>query len=221
MRLLPTLTIAAALLGAAAPAARAGHQTAERCTLELPHRCTVRTIPGHYETRQEQVWVPGRWVIEQRQVVEPGRWEVVYEEITIPGRYETVTRQVWVPGHWEIDRSCAACTGASVGVELGRVHVQVGLPIHTCTARRRWVPGHYETRCERVWIPPRCERRPVRKWIPPCTRVVHERVYKPGCYETRTVRVWVPPRTVYACRPAPSLRHDGRREVKLAGRLGR
>jgi hypothetical protein len=71
---------------------------------------------------------------------------------------------------------------------------------------RLWVPGRYETRCERVWVPG-CERR---EWVPPRYEWVVEHcgirrcvlvregywrvVQEPGRYETREVRVWVPGR---------------------------
>lgn len=82
---------------------------------------------------------------------------------------------------------------------------------------RVWVPGHYETRFERVFVPG-CERR---IWVPPryewrtlpcggTERVLvepgHYRVVRdPGRYERRERRVWVPGH--YEYRP----RYRGRR----------
>lgn len=66
----------------------------------------------------------------------------------------------------------------------------------------RWMPGHYETRVERIWIPGRWETvttpaeygwvRHGCRWIygvvkPPCTR----QVWVPERYEYRETRVWV------------------------------
>lgn len=78
-----------------------------------------------------------------------------------------------------------------------------GAPAH-CEPARLWVPGRYETRCERVWVPG-CERR---EWVPACYgwrvgpcgeryRVLVREGYwrtvrEPGRYETREVSVWVP-----------------------------
>lgn len=77
------------------------------------------------------------------------------------------------------------------------------IPQARCVVRE-WVPGHYETRCERVWIPG-CARqewvparhewrtdfwgRPVYVLIAPGYWTV---VTDPGRYEVREVREWVP-----------------------------
>ena len=69
--------------------------------------------------------------------------------------------------------------------------------------RREWVPGHYETRCERIWVPGETRR----VWVPPafetrfdlcgrpvrvCVRAGHwASVVEPGRYETVETRVWV------------------------------
>jgi hypothetical protein len=74
---------------------------------------------------------------------------------------------------------------------------------------RRWVPGHYETRTERVLVR---EGHFEKRWIEPVTetrRDYHgrpytvlvrpgrcEKVWVPPQYETRCVRVWVPDRPV-------------------------
>jgi len=70
---------------------------------------------------------------------------------------------------------------------------------------RTWVPGHYETRTERVLVEPaHYETRRVREvtetrydyYGKPYTVLVRparvERVWVPARYETRCVRVWVP-----------------------------
>jgi hypothetical protein len=69
-------------------------------------------VPGHWQTRSEQVWVPGEtqrvWVEpvhetirdpgggESRVIVREGYWK----EVTGAGRYETRTVRVWVPGQY-------------------------------------------------------------------------------------------------------------------------
>ncbi|MFO1011088.1 MAG: hypothetical protein U1F29_13570 [Planctomycetota bacterium] len=69
-------------------------------------------VPGHYETRCQQVWIPG----ESRQVFEPAVYEWRYDacgrayQVCVragfwrtecsPGRYETREVQVWVDGCW-------------------------------------------------------------------------------------------------------------------------
>ena len=69
---------------------------------------------------------------------------------------------------------------------------------------RVWVPGHYETRMERVWVPARCEE----VWVPAvfewrldgCGRRVHlevsaghyETIHHPGHYESRPVKRYRP-----------------------------
>jgi hypothetical protein len=66
-----------------------------------------------------------------------------------------------------------------------------------------WVPGHFESRCERVWVPG-CTRQ---VWVAPryewrndaCGRPVRvcvrtgywTAVTDPGRYETRTTQVWI------------------------------
>lgn len=69
-------------------------------------------VPGHYEMREERVWVPGAcrrvWVepvyswrsdyrgCRRRVLVREGYWESVQE----PGHYETRRFRVWVEGCW-------------------------------------------------------------------------------------------------------------------------
>lgn len=69
-------------------------------------------VPGHYESREERVWVPGEcrrvWVepifewrrdyrgCRQRVLVRAGYWRSIEE----PGHYETRRFQVWVEGYW-------------------------------------------------------------------------------------------------------------------------
>jgi hypothetical protein len=72
-----------------------------------------------------------------------------------------------------------------------------------CTVRE-WVPGHYETRLERVWVPgaTRQEWRPARQeWrldLRGCAVLVLVEpgrwitVTEPGRFETRERREWVP-----------------------------
>jgi hypothetical protein len=68
--------------------------------------------PGHYETREQSVWVEGEcrrvWVepryewrtdyrgCRSRVLVRPGYWDTV----RTPGHYETRRVQVWVEGCW-------------------------------------------------------------------------------------------------------------------------
>jgi hypothetical protein len=70
-------------------------------------------IAGHWENREQQVWVRGstrrEWVEpvydtardpagnETRVMTQKGHWKVVED----PGHYETRNVQVWVPGHYE------------------------------------------------------------------------------------------------------------------------
>ncbi|MCC6406862.1 MAG: hypothetical protein IT453_06835 [Planctomycetes bacterium] len=69
-------------------------------------------VPGHYETREERVWVAGEcrrvWVepvygwrtdyrgCRSRVQLRAGYWETIEE----PGHYETRRVQVWVEGYW-------------------------------------------------------------------------------------------------------------------------
>lgn len=69
-------------------------------------------VPGHYECREERVWIAGEcrrvWVepiyawrsdyrgCRQRIVVRAGYWETIQE----PGHHETRKFQVWIEGHW-------------------------------------------------------------------------------------------------------------------------
>ncbi|GEM_PF-3032242 len=68
----------------------------------------------------------------------------------------------------------------------------------------RWIPGHYETRCEQVWVEgcwKTVETAAVYDWVwdPHCRRYEWKmvrpatcpKVWVAGCYETREVRVWV------------------------------
>lgn len=75
---------------------------------------------------------------------------------------------------------------------------------HGYASSRVWIPGGYETVCERVWVPGRIER----LWVEPsfglaydsCGRRVRvllraghwQEVRHPGRYETRSVRVYRP-----------------------------
>ncbi len=76
------------------------------------HTAACGVIPGHYETRYEQVWVPGRsesvWVPAEVQVytdaygyrtervIRPGHWETIQH----PGHYEQRAVQVWVEARY-------------------------------------------------------------------------------------------------------------------------
>ncbi|MFH0953747.1 MAG: hypothetical protein V1873_05415 [Verrucomicrobiota bacterium] len=46
--------------------------------------------PGHYEYREERIWVPARWVIMESRCG--------YERVWQPGYYQVETIRVWVPG---------------------------------------------------------------------------------------------------------------------------
>lgn len=111
----------------------------------------------------------------------------------------------------------SALAGDSFGVRFGKHSKKGGIsiewssgpkhcpppPVH-CPPPRCWVPGHYETRYEKVWIEG-CEER---VWIAPvfawrkdsCGRPFQypvsgghwSVVRKPGYHETRPVQVWVP-----------------------------
>lgn len=74
-----------------------------------PPQCWV---PGHYETRREQVCVPGYWST----VVTPAEYGWVQQghhsgyvlikpecvrRVWVPERYEWRETQIWVPGHYE------------------------------------------------------------------------------------------------------------------------
>ncbi len=74
------------------------------------HGSCCHTLPGHYETVQEKVWIPGYteqvWVparvevwydyygCRHETVLEPGH----YRQVHHPGHYELRARRVWVPG---------------------------------------------------------------------------------------------------------------------------
>lgn len=60
-------------------------------------------------------------------------------------------------------------------------------------APRFWVPGHYETRCEKIWIEPRYEWR-----HDACGRAFLACV-APGHFVTREVKVFVPGHWQDAC----------------------
>jgi len=111
----------ALLLGSALLLASA-EPAAQRVAASLHHAPSVRVssyshaprrvwVPGHHETRLEQVWVPGcservwvepvfelrlgscrTWI---RVEVAPGHWRTVQH----PGHYETRAVSVWIPGH--------------------------------------------------------------------------------------------------------------------------
>ena len=77
-------------------------------------------------------------------------------------------------------------------------------PPPACPPRSVWVPGHHESRCEKVWVAG-CEQR---VWVEPAFEWRHpscgtsfsfgfggghwKTVCTPGHYEMRTVQVWVP-----------------------------
>lgn len=120
------LPFAAALCAALFLAA--GEPAAQRVAASL-HGPSVRVsgyshaprrvwVPGHYETRCEQVFVPGctervwvepvfelrlgachTWI---RVEVAPGHWRTVQH----PGRYETREVRVWIPGHYAARARC-------------------------------------------------------------------------------------------------------------------
>ena len=88
----------------------------------------------------------------------------------------------------------------------------VRTPAYSHAPRRLWVPGHYETRCERVWVQGSSER----LWVEPvfelrldsCGKRVRVELYPghwrtvqhPGRYELREFQVWVPGQYRYGSR---------------------
>jgi hypothetical protein len=94
--------------------------------------------------------------------------------------------------------------GISVSIPIGNQHRHGRRPPVVRHETRRFVPGHFETRTERVYVPGP-ERR---VWVQPVTRRVYDpcggyrwvtvqagywkTIQEPGCYETIERRVWVP-----------------------------
>jgi hypothetical protein len=94
----------------------------------------------------------------------------------------------------------------STGIGCGKLVAYVSSAnrgaTHACP-RREWVPGHFETRCERVWVPGEARR----VWVPAafetrfdlcgrpirvCVRAGYwASVVEPGRYETVETRAWV------------------------------
>ena len=121
----PALLCVALFLAASEPAAQrlvvaAGHGPTVRASAygRYSHAPRRVWVPGHYETRCEQVWVPAQ---SERLWGEPvfelrvdacgnrvrvqlcaGYWTTVHH----PGRYETREQQVWIPGHYAQRSRC-------------------------------------------------------------------------------------------------------------------
>jgi hypothetical protein len=74
--------------------------------------------------------------------------------IFVPGHYASVEREVWVP---------ACREKVWVDPVYATRHDACGRPVRVLVCEGRWsvrvVPGHYETRCERVWVPAGYEAR--------------------------------------------------------------
>jgi len=128
-----------------------------------------------------------------------------------------------VTGDWEVRFGKSSKSGhvavragsRGFGVDLTHRRGKARGKASSCSTVQRYsppasyVPGHYETRCERVWVP--CSTEKV--WVPaqvevsylPCGRRIEtvvaparwEYVTHPGRYEVRQVRVWVP--ATYRC----------------------
>jgi hypothetical protein len=110
----------------------AGEPAAQRLVVAASHAPTVRAsayghyshaprrvwVPGHHETRYEQVWIAGT---SERVWVEPvfelrtdacgnrvrvqicaGYWTTIHH----PGHHETRAQHVWVPGHYAVRARC-------------------------------------------------------------------------------------------------------------------
>lgn len=127
------------------------------------------------------------------------------------------------PSDWELRVGKASKSGhvtvragsTGIGVDLahrrgkGLRKPSAHVSVHPYGRPATYVPGHYETRYQRVWVPCSTER----VWVPaqvkvsylPCGRRIEtvlaparwEVITHPGHYEMRQVRVWVPGRYRY------------------------
>jgi len=166
---------------------------------------------GHYEWREERVWIPGhhetKWIVKRR----PDRFEWREVQVKNPDRYEWREQRVWVPGgttyrterylicagHWEtrfIPHARPPCQKVWIPPQYGSRQVEVELP------------GHWEVRRQKILVPGEITTRRERVRIPGETYRVKEHGCLPGHYETRKVMVWVPGAT---CAPRKCIRIGG------------
>ncbi len=118
--MLKSTLIAAGVLAAAALPALAGDHgrvrtvrtVVVRRTRVVHRRFHYRYVPGHYEIREERVWIPETW----REETVPAVYREVRDyygrvyrilvkpaeirRIRIPGRYEIRRTRVWIPPTW-------------------------------------------------------------------------------------------------------------------------
>ena len=96
-----------------------------------------RWVPGHNQTRTEQV------------LVEPGHHEWHEQSVLVE------------PGHYEMHHIPAV--EKIIRDSRGRAHKVVTRP--ACT-EKVWVPAQYEMRQVKIYVPARYETRQVRVWVP-------------------------------------------------------